>query len=164
VLFVLAAVALPTEIASYGNVIDESTQTPGHWDYANEPLESPSDLTPNGTWFSGAITSHAVLQKGSDVSAALYGGVGGGVTASANVTLIVAEKGSEDYTVTATILSVDMAAGNLVWKAMLKPHAKQGGSIAVTAQCSGCSDMTTSTLTDLTYGDVWFCSGQSNSA
>jgi hypothetical protein len=144
---------LPAKTAAYGNVIEASTRTPGPWDYANEATATGF---PNGTWFSGAITDHAVLQKGAGVSAALYGGVYGGVSAAAKVTLTVAEKGAANYTVNADILSMNENGGDLTWKAMLKPHIDQGGSISITAQCSGCANTTATTISDLTYGDVWY--------
>jgi hypothetical protein len=81
------------------------------------------------------------------------------VGAATGVTLDVSEGGAK-YTVKAQI--VDQSAANLTWKALLHPHAEYGGNVTLTATCSGCArGNTTATLVDLTYGDVWFCSGQS---
>lgn len=147
----LLVVLLPTKTLAFDFVVEESTRTPGPWKYTNEVASS---AFPNGTWFSGAITDHAVLQRGA-VSAALYGGVSGGVSANTRVTLTVAENGIDNYTVDAHILSLNKNGGNLTWKALLKPHANQGGSIVISARCSDCANTTTTTISDVTYGDVW---------
>jgi hypothetical protein len=49
------------------------------------------------------------------------------------------------------------------WKALLKPMPA-GGDFIITAQCLGCSANSSSrlTLSNVTFGDVWYCSGQSN--
>lgn len=74
----------------------------------------------------------------------------------------MSEEGAASYTVKADILSFDAKAGNLTWKALLKPHAEQGGNLTITARCSSCLNTTATTVEGLTYGDVWFCAGQSN--
>jgi len=45
---------------------------------------------------------------------------------------------------------------------LLKPHHLSGGNITLNAYCASCDNDTATAITDLTYGDVWFCSGQSN--
>jgi len=47
------------------------------------------------------------------------------------------------------------------WKALLPPTAA-GGNYTITAVCTGCVSQTPIALTSTTFGDVWFCSGQSN--
>ena len=37
-----------------------------------------------------------------------------------------------------------------------------GGNFSATLTCAGCANKTASVLPDLTFGDVWVCSGQSN--
>ena len=37
-----------------------------------------------------------------------------------------------------------------------------GGNFSATLTCATCANKTTSVLTNLTFGDVWVCSGQSN--
>ena len=51
------------------------------------------------------------------------------------------------------------------WKALLPPQPA-GGNFTVTATCTGCSALGPSTisLSNLVFGDVWYCTGQSNSA
>lgn len=61
------------------------------------------------------------------------------------------------YTVDAVV-----SPDGTTWKALLTP-AVAGGVYTIAAQCtSGCTGA--ATLTDVTFGDVWLCSGQSNSA
>ena len=147
----LRACLLLANASAYQFVVEESTRTSGPWEYTNEVTSSEF---PNGTWFSGAITDHAVLQKGA-MSAALYGGVGGGVSPNTKVTVTVIEDDIGNYTVDANILSLNEKDGNLTWKALLKPHMNQGGSIVISAQCSNCANTTATSISDITYGDVW---------
>ena len=66
----------------------------------------------------------------------------------------------------------DMAGWNpwntplTTWKALLKPTpATSGGTpteYTITATCTGCSGNATETLTGVVFGDMWYCSGQSN--
>jgi hypothetical protein len=107
-----------------------------------------------GISFSGFFTDHTVLQRGAKSQAAVYGAVLGSATA---VTVDVSEAGNK-YTVHAQI--VDQSATNLTWKAFLHPHSEYGGNVTLTATCSGCSGIQNATISDLTYGDVWFCSGR----
>ena len=47
------------------------------------------------------------------------------------------------------------------WKALLRPM-ESGGSYTISAQCTGCAGNATIAIADVTFGDVWYCSGQSN--
>jgi hypothetical protein len=51
------------------------------------------------------------------------------------------------------------------WKALLPPMPA-GGNYTVTASCTGCSAQAPSSLSlsNIAFGDMWFCTGQSNSA
>lgn len=51
------------------------------------------------------------------------------------------------------------------WKALLPPQPA-GGDFVVTASCTGCSSLGPSTISisNVTFGDMWYCTGQSNSA
>jgi hypothetical protein len=107
--------------------------------------------------FSNVFSDHAVLQM-APAKSAVYGYVGTGASGSSKVTVTVADAAdaSATYTVEAT---VDEAKGT--WKAFLKP-AKSGGSYGITAACtSGCTG--SAALGDVTFGNVWYCAGQSNS-
>ena len=46
------------------------------------------------------------------------------------------------------------------WKACLPPTAA-GGDYTVTATCTGCTNTTAAVLEHVTFGDVWYCSGES---
>lgn len=49
------------------------------------------------------------------------------------------------------------------WKALLRPTAA-GGNYTITAVCTGCANASQPPLAliNVAFGDVWFCSGQSN--
>jgi len=50
------------------------------------------------------------------------------------------------------------------WKACLAP-TKAATIVTVTASCTGCTGANkTAVLSKVTFGDVWYCGGQSNSA
>jgi len=50
----------------------------------------------------------------------------------------------------------------MTWKAVLHPTAA-GGDYTITAKCSGCAaNASTATLNHATFGDMWYCTGQSN--
>ena len=87
--------------------------------------------------------------------AAVYG-ISFGATAETKVTVTVAEKGAAPYTVVAEVIPTG-DAGNVTWKALLHPHADQGGSATISAACSGCTNTTTATIKDVTWGDVSNC-------
>ena len=110
-----------------------------------------------GLNFSNVFSDGVVLQM-QPAKTAVYGPVGTGGGSGAKVTVTVASStGGVLYTVAAT---VDVAAGT--WKAYLKPHPA-GGSYKITAKCeSGCTGSIE--LMDATFGDVWYCAGQSNMA
>ena len=57
-------------------------------------------------------------------------------------------------------MSVDPASGEAgrdIWKAFL-PAQEEGGPYNVTMSSSGCA----LSISNVLFGDVWFCSGQSN--
>jgi hypothetical protein len=119
------------------------------------PSHAAAHSDDGGIFFSGFFTDHAVLQRGTKAKAAVYGAVTG---AAKSITVVVAEEGADSYHVAAQIAS--QGVGNLTWKALLKPHPAYGGNVTITARCDGCTGNTSTTISGLTYGDVWFCSGQ----
>jgi len=134
------------------------TQVAGQpWSYEGGPSPPPF---PPGVAFAGSFSDYTVLQKG--VAAAVHGVVTDPAAAAATVTVSVAEAGAPAYNVTAEV--VTLGSGAASWKALLHPHATQGGDLTVTAACVGCANGTTATLRHLTYGDVWFCAGQSSAS
>ncbi len=56
------------------------------------------------------------------------------------------------------------AHGQFIWRAELKPQPTAGGVYTITAATAGSAANSTITLARVTYGDVYFCSGQSNMA
>ena len=87
---------------------------------------------------------------------------------------VSASDGSSSYTVAAKVGKdathqpygyVDPSTGAQLpvvadtWKAILHP-ATAGGDYTITATCTGCANATTATLRNVTFGDMWYCSGQ----
>ncbi len=106
--------------------------------------------------FNTTFGDHMVLQRGPS-KAAVYGtllNASGAVSGkgAGKVSIRVDEMGGASYTVEAVV-----ADGQ--WKAFLKP-APAGGNYTIYADCDGCSAGTN--ISDVTFGDVWYCSGQSN--
>eukprot|EP00040_Diaphanoeca_grandis_P024611 m.135537 g.135537 ORF g.135537 m.135537 type:complete len:835 (+) comp29800_c0_seq1:114-2618(+) len=131
-----------------------------------DPTPVPSGFY-NGTNFAGVLTDNTVLQKGPSTKAAIFGIVMGKVSTATTVSVRVTEMNSNgsapmSYTVAAMVMTMANDKSNLTWKALLNPHAEQGGNISIAASCTNCVNTTEVTLYSLTYGDVWFCSGQSN--
>merc|ERR1719195_1063467 len=96
-----------------------------------------------------------VLQRAPSQSA-VYGWVGPVTDAQQETSVTVTvDDGKSSYFVQAQIED-----GTGKWKALLKPEEK-GGNYTITATChSGCSG--SANITDVTFGDVWYCAGQSN--
>jgi len=101
--------------------------------------------------FAQSFGDHMVLQQ-SPAQAAVYGTLPINVTVMP-VTIKVSGGGSAPYSVPAT-------TNNGTWKALLKP-TKFGGSYTITVNMG---TNYTATIVDTTFGDVWYCSGQSNMA
>jgi hypothetical protein len=55
--------------------------------------------------------------------------------------------------------TLDTATGQ--WRAKLTPH-EAGGNFTITAFCTLCGGLNSSTIHSVTFGDVFVCSGQSN--
>jgi hypothetical protein len=120
-------------------------------------LKATANLT-SGTYFSAVFSDHAVLQRAPEASA-VYGLVVG-VTASTKVTVSITD-GGQTHDVDATVWGPGPVPASAYWKALLEPH-EGGGSVVLTVACASCANTTTSTITNVTFGDVLFCSGQSN--
>ena len=76
--------------------------------------------------------------------------------------MTVAEAGAVPYTVEAEVRPITGHPNNVTWRAALKPHPEQGGRATITARCSDCTNTTDTVIENVTWGDVWFCFGQSN--
>lgn len=58
--------------------------------------------------------------------------------------------------------SAQLPMWNNSWKAVLKP-TKAGGDYTIMAKCIGCGAApAATTLAHITFGDMWYCTGQSN--
>jgi hypothetical protein len=121
-----------------------------------------------GTFFSGVFSSGMVLQRGA-TPAVVYGVVIG-ATASTTVAVTASTAGSTSapYTVHATVepTTIRVQAGGFYarWRAVLHPTEAIGGNLSISADCSACGSAAGhgSDIHEISYGDVWVCSGQSN--
>ena len=107
--------------------------------------------------FSEAFSDHVVLQQGPG-AASVFGNTGA-LDDAASVLVTVTPSSGAPYSVPAAV-----QGGR--WRAILKPAAsfdQTGVTYTITAACSaGCGGGAPVSLTDVVYGDVFFCGGQSN--
>ena len=93
-----------------------------------------------------------VLQR-APAKAAVYGTVHGPPSSAVSVT--VTPQSGAPYVVAAQVKG---ATNHVKWKAFLKP-APAGGNFTIAAKCTnGCQG--NATMSDVTFGDVWTCSGR----
>jgi sialate O-acetylesterase len=133
----------------------------------------PPPPPPPSFGFSPVLGDYMVLQQ-SPAAAAVYGVAPESATA---VTVTVVSEGKSSYDVVAKVgkdathqpngyvdpkTGANLPVQNFTWKAVLHPTAA-GGDYTVTAKCTGCTGVSTATLAHATFGDMWYCSGQSNS-
>eukprot|EP00937_MAST-01D_sp_MAST-1D-sp2_P001167 g1167.t1 len=121
----------------------------------------PLDL---GIQFNASFGDTMVLQSAdrAGAKACLSGTLGAGGTAA---TLSVSSSAGrfDAYDVPATLRAGD--DGFTLWSACLPPTKSGGGEATITALCTGCNAGNSSaTLTRVVFGEVWYCSGQSNMA
>ena len=109
--------------------------------------------------FSDSLGSYMVLQQAPAI-ACVYGMLGdGGISARINLKGVRRDHRHE-------FMSLELQANvtsDGSWKACLPPQPK-GGDYTVTATCTGCLNTTVASIEHVTFGDVWYCSGQSNMA
>eukprot|EP01084_Bolivina_argentea_P018292 34046_1 len=110
--------------------------------------------TMTGAQFSGVFSNNTVLQKEPYLSA-LYG-----ICDSPNVDIVVNIKqidGSFSDKLTTKSMS------NNDWKVLLNQAMPNGGNYSITLECDKCQNPTNmAVLYNVTFGDVFYCSGQSN--
>ena len=120
----------------------------------------------DGLNFAGVFGDDMVLQQGPEAAAVLFGTIAGDAAAvGATVALTLADgaTGAVASRAVATVRASAADGGALVWRAALAPSDGPGGNFSLTAACvAGCANASAVTLARVTYGDVWFCSGQSN--
>ena len=107
--------------------------------------------------FSSGLSSGAVLQQ-APARASLYGSVPAGSPVGAAVALELswlspAPAGRETFS--------GAVSREGTWKITLEPRAG-GGSYSARVHCPACTGVRTAVITDLTFGEVWMCAGQSN--
>eukprot|EP00039_Didymoeca_costata_P020049 m.339850 g.339850 ORF g.339850 m.339850 type:complete len:823 (+) comp19004_c0_seq1:14-2482(+) len=140
--------------------------------------QSPPPPYGYGLSFWSSLGDNMVLQQAPSKSA-VYG-VATPTATSVVVTVINHDEGDSSYTVNATFNTTHQPFGPefvntkcekcvfpgpfTSWKIFLKP-AQVGGNYTIIAKCTGCSqsgNFDVVNITNITFGDVWHCSGQSN--
>jgi len=122
---------------------------------AASPNPPAFPTTTKGVFFAGVFTDHVVLQRAPQKSA-VYGVVVGG-SAATKVTVGGVGPSPVEALVDASTVAL---FGYARWKAFLPPMPA-GSNFTIKASCTGCTGSTAATIADATFGDVWFCSGQS---
>lgn len=120
-----------------------------------------AEAAAGSTKFSDVFGNLMVLQR-APARAAVYGLVAGPILDPSRVAVRVTvrdKRTAEVYNVSAAVMVA--VGGGVTWKALLSPH-DAGGTFDVEAACSGCASVAAAMLSDVTFGDVWYCSGQSN--
>lgn len=143
------------------------------WTVGCESPEPPYGLTMG---FLQSFGDNMVLQR-APAKAAVYGVYGPQATAprTAEVKVTVRSATGESYTVDAEMNTVHQATVNpdyaactecpgpyATWKALLHP-TEAGGDYTIVANCTGCGGDPKywgTSITNVTFGDVWHCSGQ----
>jgi len=130
-----------------------------------DPSPPPALPLPPAPWpnaapgfnFSEAFSDHVVLQRGPG-AASVFGNTGA-LDDGASVLVTVAPSTGVPYSVPASV-----QGGR--WRALLKPAAgfeETGLTYTITASCAaGCGGGAPVALSDVVFGDVFFCAGQSN--
>jgi sialate O-acetylesterase len=134
----------------------------------------PPPLPVGPLQFSSGFSNDAVLQRG-DLGSAIYGFAQSAAPVQVTVEGATAGGKSVSYTVDAEVAPWHdtsgcnattptkpmQAHGNWTWRATLKPQPEAGGAYTVLVRDSSSANSTIS-INRVTYGDVYFCSGQSN--
>eukprot|EP00729_Bicosta_minor_P010417 gene10417-25194_t len=126
----------------------------------------PKPPTP-GIAFNFSFGDTMVLQQ-SPQKACVYGTIADAGATGATVKITSsADAAFEAYSYELDATVTSRAPDASLWKACLQPQAT-GGDFSITATCTGCSNGNTSTyvssIEHVTFGDVWYCGGQSNMA
>ena len=127
--------------------------------------------------FSNVFSDFAVLQM-APARSAVYGYLGTNATKGGATTVTITVAGAANtannsgsssafdatasYTVSYTVQAT-VNADRGTWKAFLKPTAA-GGSYSIKAACTGGGCTGGAEIKSVTFGDVWYCAGQSNMA
>eukprot|EP01084_Bolivina_argentea_P064382 117422_1 len=106
-----------------------------------------------GVMFSGVFTDYTVLQR-EPVLSSLYG------TSDTPNTQIILSMTDESNSKTATYNTQSMTNGD--WKITLPNSYPNGGNYTFTVTCPKCKSNINDTISNVVFGDVFFCAGQSN--
>lgn len=115
----------------------------------------PPPPSPVGISFNSTQGDTMVLQQ-APAKACVYGMLGEGGTAA-----MVSMTSSSDPGLGALEVAARLTDDGTGWKACLAPQ-NAGGDFTITATCTGCINTTAAVLNNVTFGDVWYCGGQSN--
>ena len=107
-----------------------------------------------GISFNSSFGSYMVLQQ-QPARPCVYGMLGVGGTAAS---VKISDSSNYNAPVVITVMSEGSA-----WKACFPP-INVGGDHTITATCMGCINTTDAVLRHVTFGDVYYCGGQSNMA
>ena len=152
---------------SYGYNIEDLTPEQRRWKEEHNPMELLNiteqyrinaerirkfRATAQGALFSGVFTDNAVLQR-EPYHASLYGIAD---TPNTPITLSMVDEDTKKIT---KYNANSMKNGD--WKITLPLTYQNGGNYTFTVSCAGCKapNMTT-TITNVTFGDIYFCAGQ----
>jgi hypothetical protein len=104
--------------------------------------------------FASGIGSGAVLQR-APAAAVLYGSVKSGSPPGSDVTVTLNSTDGSNQIFHGSV------AVDGTWRVQLSPQPT-GGNLSATVACAACKGARKTTIYDLTFGDVYYCSGQSN--
>ena len=113
----------------------------------------------SGVIFSGIFTDNTVLQREPQL-ASVYGALD-----SPDGIVIVTLKNvdtNEEFVFYPEIIPAPNGYYTHNWKALFPQPFKNGGNYTLSVECEGCLSNNTETLYNITFGDVYYCSGQSN--
>ena len=118
--------------------------------------------------FSAGFTNDMVL-KAAPSASAIYGAVRSPHSQQLSVTVSIAdgETGKLLYSVNAVLSSDPRSVNSTIFRAVLRPTPATTQPHTITATCNGCGNVTTpasAKLERVVWGEVFFCSGQSNMA
>ena len=106
--------------------------------------------------FAGSFLPGMVLQR-APAQSAVFGTAAPGAT----VTIHTTGPGGWSHAAQTTVSALPDAELHGTWKLLLPPRPA-GYGYSITAECAGCANTTAAHISEISFGDVWFCTGQSN--
>jgi hypothetical protein len=109
--------------------------------------------------FSLGFTDEMILQR--DKPARLYGFAGDPFTLPATVELKVVDESGATATETVHAAVANETGSGGLWSVDLATARPAGGNFTVSAACvSGCDNSAPTTISNVTFGDLYYCAGQ----